>query len=137
MSDLVSLSVARFSGDEHFNPVQLFRQFNLAGEAAELLHTGGKVEHVLFLFTCGLQFGEPFFSEDDMAGGARHLPFAGSLQRHSSGLPDFQQPITRLGFGFDFTIIAGNEEDFNGTYPCCAAASLIIFAACSSSVITV
>lgn len=130
---LAPLHIARFTRQYNFHPVQRIIQQYLAGKAAGGVHISGKIEHILFLFTGGGQLAKPLLGDDDMASGTGHLPFAGAFQRQTRSLANFQQIVASGGLCLYSGAIACNEGDFDGFYPCCAAATLINSAARASS----
>ena len=72
-------------------------QVDLAGQAAGAAGAAGEIEHVVFVFMRGRQCVEPRLIDHDMAGGTGHLPFAGSLQRLSRILREFEQIVADFG----------------------------------------
>jgi hypothetical protein len=89
-------------------PVEVWRQSNLTGQAARAACPRGKVEHIFFILNCGWKLIKPTLVDDYMASGTSHLAFARSLKRLSSGLREIEQALAidtmnhlRIALGID------------------------------------
>ena len=93
--------VCAFNRNADGETVHFRGQLYLAGKAAGPAHAGGKVEHVFFFFRGTRQRVEPLGGDDNMAGGARHLPLTSPFQREPCGLADTQKAVTRFAGGLN------------------------------------
>ena len=105
---------------------------NLARETAGAAHSSCKIEHILLVFASAGQSVEIFFADNDMTGGAGHLPLAGAFQRLPGGLRDVEQAIACFAFNNLFLVAIGADEG-HFDHSIASAARLMVAAAISIS----